>query len=121
MFEIGKKVVCINVDETATTAPLGLKQGKTYTVIAITICSCGCGSENLHLLEVQKLVKLCSSSGVNMGSHRGYLSTRFKPFNESWVEDLLEKINIERDFETNELIYSKSRMIMDMKGSNREN
>lgn len=95
MFEVGQKVVCINVDETPNYAPYGITLGKIYTITAIANCSCGCGTENLYLAEVPKKEKLCDARGAYTGVHSGYKSMRFKPLVETWIEELLEKIELE--------------------------
>lgn len=99
MFKVGQKVECINVDETEDYAPIGLKLGKTYTVVEIGNCFCGCGTEVLHLGEVPSAKKVCAVSFRNMGFSSAFMSYRFKPLVESWVDELLEKIELEVDVE----------------------
>jgi hypothetical protein len=106
MFEIGKKVVCI---DTETGAPYGVILGKTYTITNIANCVCGCGTEVLYLTEVQPLEKRCLVSNINLGVDTGYASMRFKPLIESWVEELLEKIKSEVDIETNKGVIVKNK------------
>lgn len=73
MFKIGQKIVCVKVN------PLGtLKEGEIYTVIDIRASTGG--------------VKLKEQEATDPYSSGYFSKHRFRSVDDSWVEELLQKL-----------------------------
>ena len=85
MFKIGQKVVCINDAHQMHTIPPSpdVVKGKIYTVRGIRHGTGGLYLEGMFL------------DMIAPGIERGYLRERFRPLDERFAEEVLEKIMLE--------------------------
>lgn len=93
MFKVGQKVVCVNVHTPIIYNQVEVTLGKTYTITDIT--KCVCGLELLHLTGLEKAIRVCPLTGTKLEFGAFFHAYRFKPLTESWVDELLEKIEKE--------------------------
>lgn len=73
MFKVGQKIVCVKVNPLNT-----LKEGEIYTVIAVRPSTGG--------------VKLKEQEATDPFSSGYFAEWRFRPVDDSWVEELLCKL-----------------------------
>ncbi len=83
MFKIGQKIVCVKVNPLKT-----LKEGEIYTVIDVRVSTGG--------------VKLKEQEATDPHSSGYFAEWRFRPVDDSWVEELLYKLMSE--VEADELV-----------------
>lgn len=80
MFKIGQKIVCVKVNPLNT-----LKEGEVYTVVAVRASTGG--------------VKLKEQEATDPYSSGYFAEWRFRPVDDSWVEELLHKLSQEVESE----------------------
>lgn len=97
MFKVGQKVVCVNNYAPIQYEALEITLGKVYTITDIS--KCVCGLELLHLAGVKNSDKKCPLINGPLISGTFFHAYRFKPLTESWVDELLEKIDSEIEIE----------------------
>lgn len=114
-FKIGQKVVCVNAKPTIGKTVLYIKEGNTYTIKNIHICSCG--MEHISLIEIN------DNGGLTCGNCCGncsmlinqicYMNIRFRPLiYNSATEEILEKFKLTEEksdiqIKEQELVFAK--------------
>lgn len=98
MFEVGKKVVCID-DKPDDSGDLmfGLKQNEIYPVLETRVCSCGESEIYVGLTCTISCSEFCAKckcyvGSINVGQKAFFSSRRFRPIDYDFADQVLEQI-----------------------------
>ncbi len=98
MFKVGQKVVCIEGYKSIC-GTWELLSGKIYTIIELSSCKC---EQTVHV-GIFGVGTVCRTCWTNVSENKSFhRSSRFRPLDESFAEEVLEMIK--EQIEEEELI-----------------
>lgn len=98
MFEVGKKVVCIdNKPNDPGDYLFGLKEGEIYPVGSIFICSCGVVGISVGIKCNTPSIEICDKCrqfvrNVRPGDDIFFAARRFRPIDYDFAEKVIESL-----------------------------